>query len=500
VNPDDVGGGRAKTLRRPRGNWTATTLQALLYAVPLIFVALLAAQWLDVDYFILRENVRRQAQNAAETMGVAAAERVTNTALYARIDVERAAAEGLSPPSALWRVIANYDFDLLVLIRDGEVTIFPPEDPLAMPKVWEEKLRTLQDVASLLSEGGFVNGWFPSAAGEYYFECRRAGANAERRENCLALNEKFIVPEMSAALNDLGKGLPGWSLRLRDPFGRIVWRQGDATQGFESFHQTGPLRGWAMDVFGPAAPSHSAFGRLALAAPLALVWLLLAWQARRTARARLAEAAQRAALAARLSHDLRTPLANLKLYAELISRKANSLPELDRYCAVLWEEIDRLDVLAGETISSQGDGGPAPALSVADPCALARRVVARYEKLLAASGSVCSVQCGAEAPLSFDAGAFERILVNLVDNARKYAPGKIDVGIDWREGFLSLTVRDYGAPSPPRAKKAGPSHGFGLSIVQELARANGGAFALSGADPGLCARATIRAEPERDAA
>lgn len=495
--------GSAKSSGRPRGNWTATALQALLYAVPLIFVALLAAQWFDADYFILRESARRQAQNAAETIGEAAAQEVINLTLYARLNVERAVAEGLDPPTPLWRAIAAYDFDLLVLIREGESTVFPPEDPLAMPKMWEEKLRTLQDVASLLREGGFVNGWFPSANGEYYFECRRAGAESERRENCLALNQKFIVPEMIATLNERGKAFSGWSLRLRDPFGRVIWKQGEATQGYESFLQNGALHGWAVDIAGAPAPSHSAYGRLAFAVPLALVWLLLAWQARRTEKARLAEVAQREALAARLSHDLRTPLANLKLYAELIARKAKGMPEFDRYCAVLWEEIDRLDVLAGETIYSEENASRAPHISVADPCALARRVVARYEKLLSASGSSCEVRCGPQQFLRFDAGAFERILVNLIDNARKYAPGKIDLAIDWRDGLLSLAVRDYGAAAPAGVQFNGsnfkPSNGLGLSIVQELARANGGGFSLSGADPGLCARATLRAEPDEEA-
>ena len=44
----------------------------------------------------------------------------------------------------------------------------------------------------------------------------------------------------------------------------------------------------------------------------------------------------------------------------------------------------------------------------------------------------------------FDTVAFERILINLVDVARKYAPGPIKF-IDWRDGMLTLTVRDFGA-------------------------------------------------------
>ena len=130
-----------------------------------------------------------------------------------------------------------------------------------------------------------------------------------------------------------------------------------------------------------------------------------------------------------------------------------------------------------------------------DPCAFARKILARYEKLLAASGAHCELVCGAETSLRFDTVAFERILINLVDNARKYAPGPIKVSIDGRDGLLSLTVRDFGATASGD-QPVKPSHGMGLAIVQELTRANGGGFSLSGADPGLCATATIKAEPE----
>ena len=495
--------GSAKLSPRPRENfarqrrsWAATARQALLYALPLAFVALLAAQWLDADYLVLRESARRDSQRAAEALGIAAGNEVSELAVFSQINVARAEAEGLDPPQALWRGISGYDFELLVLIREGERTLFPPEDPLAMPRMWEEKLRTLIEASKFLHEGDFVNGWFPSATGEFYFECRRFGVEDARRETCIALNSRFIFPNMIAALNSRSRAYDGWAFRLRDPFDRVIWKKGDAPEGYESFIQKEALHGWAVDVGGaPALSHHSAFGRLALAAPLAMVWLLLVWQARRAEKARLAESAARAALAARLSHDLRTPLANLKLYAELIARKAAGVPEVDRYCGVLTDEIDRLDALAGETIYGDSGAPEAPKRSAADPCALARRIVARYEKLLAASGCSCDVQCAAQIRLRFDVGAFERILINLIDNARKYAPGKIDVAIDWRDGLLALSVRDYGAAAAPESGNK-PSHGLGLSIVQELARANGGGFALGGADPGLCARATIEATPE----
>ncbi|WP_298421108.1 HAMP domain-containing sensor histidine kinase [Rhodoblastus sp.] len=480
------------------GSWGATARQALLYALPLGFVALLAAQWLDADYLALRESARHDAQYVAGILGAAASKEVADLATYARINIGRAAEEGLDPPTALWRVISGYDQQLLVLMRKGDQTIFPPEDPLAMPKMWEERLRTLVGVASLLREGDFVDGWFPDASGEYYFECRRSGEADAREENCLALNSRFIFPDLVAALETRSKAYPGWAFRLRDPFDRVIWKTGEAPEGFESFLQSGALNGWAVDVAGAPSPRHSALGRFALAAPLALVWLLLVYQARKAEKERLAEGAARAALATRLSHDLRTPLANLKLYAELIARKAGGAPGLDRYCSVLTEEIDRLDALAGETIFGDAGAHAAPRMSAADPCDLARRIVARYERLLSASSCACEARCGVSGLLRFDSSAFERILINLLDNARKYAPGRIDVAVDWRDGLLALEVRDYGAAAT-QSDEIKPSHGLGLSIVQELARANGGGFSLSGADPGLRARATIRAFPDGDA-
>ncbi len=164
---------------------------------------------------------------------------------------------------------------------------------------------------------------------------------------------------------------------------------------------------------------------------------------------------------------------------------------------MLTEEIDRLDKLAGETISRR-DQPATPAKTAADPGALAGRILARYENLLAASGSTCELHCDANGELRFDTVGFERILINLIDNARKYAPGVIQVFLRESDGFLALSVRDFGA-DPAHAAQS-PSHGLGLAIVRDLARANGGGFTLSGADPGLVAKATLRAEKKGEGA
>ena len=478
------------------GAWAATARTALLFALPLLFAALLGAQWLDADYIEARDGARRETARRAMALGDSAGASVVAMTHSALDVVDHAAAEGFDPPSHLWRVVYGYDLGLLILIRRGGQQLFPPENPLALPKMWEERLRALTQMAEIQRDGDFVNGWFPNISGAYYFECRRAGQGAEREEKCVALSNAQLFPALTAAADDVARTAPGWAFRLRDPFERIVWSRGEPGDAAEVFMQGGSLRGWTLEASGPVLPRQGVLGRLALFAPLLVVWLLLVWQAHRAQKLRLAAAAARAAMAERLSHDLRTPLANLKLYAELIARKAGAAPDLARYCDVMTQEIDRLDALAGETLRT-GGASQDEGWKRADPGEVARGIVARYETLLAASGAhcevtCCEVTCAAGPLLRFDVAAFERVLINLIDNARKYAPGRIDVEIFREAGLLGLSVRDYGGGNGERP--APKSHGLGLSIVQELARANGGVFSLAGAEPGLRARATLRAE------
>ena len=195
-------------------------------------------------------------------------------------------------------------------------------------------------------------------------------------------------------------------------------------------------------------------------------------------------------LLTQLSHDLRTPLANLKLYAELILAQgpgAGTRPLLRRT-----HRRDRPPRRARRRDAGEGAAPAEYELETADPCALAQDIVARYDSLLAASGSVCEVRSTITGERRFATRAFERILINLVDNARKYAPGRIDVEIGASGGLLVLAVRDHGDGAKLRTPQK--SHGVGLSIVRELARANGGGFALTDAHPGVCARATLKME------
>ena len=489
-----------------RANWTPTIRQALLLALPLAIAAMLGWQLLDADFVMLRERANAQAEAEAGGLGAAASQAVAALANKAFADMALAKADLVDPTVRPRQMSYDYNIGLMVLLRRDGRRLFPPQDDgLALPKTWEYWLRPLEAAADLQPDGDRIFGWYPAAAVDAYFECRRQGSGAQREESCIALTSDFVLPAVFAALEKAAR--PDWSFLLRDPLDRLIWshgllgRYGAPAKSFYAVALTGAMRGWRIDAAGATAPQSSILARLALATPLALVWLLLVWQGRREQQLRLAESAARGALAARLSHDLRTPLANLKLYAELIARKidgARTEPRLQHdlahYCKVLTQEVDRLEILAGETIALGAQiAAPGPHLNVAAPAQLASGILDRYRALMAASGCSCELDCPASEPLRFDLVAFERILVNLLDNARKYAPGRICVKVELIDRLLTISVRDFGAKSDPQIAVA--SYGLGLGIVRELTLKNGGAFSLSAAHPGFLARATLLAEP-----
>ena len=111
-------------------------------------------------------------------------------------------------------------------------------------------------------------------------------------------------------------------------------------------------------------------------------------------------------------------------------------------------------------------------------------------------------------PVAGDSEALRRMLVNLIDNAVRYAGSQVTVVARPVDGSVLLTVTDDGPGiaacdteraferfttlDGARARRDGDvsGAGLGLAIVRATARAHGGAVWLEDARPGL--RATVR--------
>lgn len=187
-----------------------------------------------------------------------------------------------------------------------------------------------------------------------------------------------------------------------------------------------------------------------------------------------------------VSHDLRTPLARLKLrVSERAPDKPAMIDDLDEMDAML---TSLLDFMRG------GSGVERVPLNLAS---LVMTEVEREEDL----GRAVSYRGEARVSIIGDPVALRRALVNLMENALKYGE-RADVALRVEEGCAVLQVRDHGPGMAPMelahateaffrgdTARTRDTHGLGLglAIVAQVAQMHDGALELAN-DPrgGLC--------------
>lgn len=204
-----------------------------------------------------------------------------------------------------------------------------------------------------------------------------------------------------------------------------------------------------------------------------------------------AQDADRALLLAGLSHDLRTPLARLRLAVEM---QVSDAAERD----AMIRDLDDIDALSRQFAAyARGDAEtPAPV----DVDALCDEIVAAF----AARGLAVDTR-GTAGMATLRVQGLRRSLANLLENAQRYGRPPVVLERARTAASIHLSVRDHGdglaesdldAAKRPfwrgnAARTGARGTGLGLAIVERYARQAGGRLELSKRNPGLAARLSL---------
>ncbi len=205
--------------------------------------------------------------------------------------------------------------------------------------------------------------------------------------------------------------------------------------------------------------------------------------------------AQNRRFVADVAHELRTPLAALVAEASILREHLDALPPGSRRAAeLLVSDVARLRTLVEDLMEiSRFDARAEHVQTEAvDLAGLVRSVAA------ARLPEATVVVPDSPVVIDSDPRRLERILGNLLDNAREHAPGApVEVSLGEGEGELVVAVADRGPGVPPdrlshifeRFYKADPSRhggssGLGLAIAAEHAALLGGTLRAVARDGG----------------
>ncbi|MGV9269626.1 sensor histidine kinase [Kitasatospora sp. NPDC003701] len=197
---------------------------------------------------------------------------------------------------------------------------------------------------------------------------------------------------------------------------------------------------------------------------------------------------------AELSHELRTPLARITAEADWLTARPRSPYDQRTSHEAIAAAAARMQQIC-ETLLSEArtrDHRIPGRSTVAD---VARALSERSSREHPEAPPVTVVGDGATAGVS--AALMERILVPLLDNARRYAAGRITVECEREPGRVLVTVADDGCGVPESAgaavfeagRRAHPSDGhdgagLGLPLARRLARSAGGDIVLAPSSEG----------------
>ncbi len=324
--------------------------------------------------------------------------------------------------------------------------------------------------------------------------------------SCAMMNPQMLMKSLFQRLPQPGLAIPPGRMMLTTVKGIPLHQWGKKLSGSEgppAAHRacSEPLSQWEMAY----TPANEEFPKpylfpilLGVSSGIVLVFVV-GWLYFHESAREIRVAQQRVTFVNQISHELKTPLTNIRLYAEMASHRAESQGDTiaRRQLGVVEAETARLDRLIQNVLNyarQQRDK-----LTVQPkPLALDQtvsRIVEFWKPLLENKGFEIDSTLNGPDTINADPDAIEQILGNLISNVDKYANAGKWIGIRTEHDARSarIIVEDHGPGIPVGKRRTvfepferlrsdlaeGVSGtGIGLTISRELAQLHGGTLAV----------------------
>ena len=211
------------------------------------------------------------------------------------------------------------------------------------------------------------------------------------------------------------------------------------------------------------------------------------------------------------SHELKTPMATMKILLETMMYQPDMPQELQQeFMQDMNHEIDRLTSIITDLLTlTQGDDHAATLkLDMVDVSELAEETLHRLQSTADQRSLTLHRIIQSGCVMQADSSKLGQIIYNLAENAIKYTPdgGHVTVMLGMESGQMILQVQDDGVGIPPedqahifdrfyrvdkaRSRETGGT-GLGLSIVRQMVTLHGGTISVS-SQPGEGSLFTVR--------
>jgi len=304
-----------------------------------------------------------------------------------------------------------------------------------------------------------------------------------------------------------------FKIQLTDARGNLLYQWGqfnkkDKMEPLEEYSLAEPLNSWRLFYYYNSDIDKTAFSSqrsllvvIGLLLLTVLIILLASYFYRENSR-EMKLAGQKVTFVNQVSHELKTPLTNIRLYSELLQNILTEKNEVD-FLNIIINESSRLGRMINNVLTfNKGEQGELKIKSEkTDMNLLISQVLEKFYLLLQENEMEVDYKEQILPIISTDSDMIEQILVNIVGNSIKYASsGKfISIKTEITAEFLIISIRDKGPGinDTDREKIFKPFYridnslsqkssgtGIGLSIARTLANETGSVLKLDKSDIG----------------